>query len=179
MKKNTCAFRISVPAAALFLLCILLPSASADEGNRKHRHDHHHARMAGPNGGKVLHDVHPHAELFVTRDRKLQVTFLTGKGKATAPGKQSISVICGKRTSPTRMKFARKGNSFLSDKALPKGLLIPAVIQIRMSPKAKSTIIRLNLNLAECSGCDSLEYACLCDQHGHTHGKKPATGRKK
>lgn len=179
MKKNTCAFRISVPAAALFLLCILLPSASADEGNRKHRHDHDHARMAGPNGGKVLHDVHPHAELFVTKDRKLQVTFLTGKGKATAPGNQSISVICGKRTSPTRMKFARKGNSFLSDKALPKGLLIPTVIQIRMSPKTKSTIIRLNLNLAECSGCDSLEYACLCDHHEHTHGKKPATGGKK
>ena len=179
MKKNTCAFRISVPAAALFLLCIFLPSASADEGNKKHRHDHDHARMTGPNGGKVLHDVHPHAELFVTKDRKLQITFLTGKGKATAPGNQSISVICGKRTSPTRMKFARKGNSFLSDKALPKGLLIPTVIQIRMSPKTKSTIIRLNLNLAECSGCDSLEYACLCDHHGHTHGKKPATGGKK
>lgn len=174
--KKICAFRISVPVAAFFLLCTLLQSARADEGSGHH---HHHAAMAGPHGGKVLHDVHPHAELFVTRDRKLQITFLTGKGKATAPGKQSISVICGKRTSPTRMKFARKGNSFLSDKALPKGLLIPTVIQIRMSPKAKPTIIRMNLNLKPCSRCDSLEYACLCDQHRHTHGKKPSTGRKK
>jgi hypothetical protein len=88
-----------------------------------------------------------------------------------------MTVICGKRTSPTRMRFARKGNSFLSDKALPKGLRIPTVIQIKMAPGKKSTIIRLNLNLDNCSACDSLEYACVC--HHHEHKEKPAAKPKK
>ena len=68
-------------------------------------------------------------------------------------------------------------NSFLSDKALPKGLLIPTVIQIKMTPGEKSTIIRLNLNLEDCPDCDFLEYACVCEHHEHE--EKPAAKPKK
>ena len=167
-------FRKSALLAALCLGALVQPGWAGKEDKK---HDHDHARMAGPNGGRVLHEVHPHAELLVTKDRKLQITFLTAKGKATAPGEQTMTVICGKRTRPTRMSFARKGNSFLSDKALPKGLHIPTVIQVRMKPRGKSTIIRLNLNLEECSDCDALEYACVCDHHAHE--KKPAAKPKK
>ena len=168
------SFRRSTFLAALCLGALVQPGWAGKEDKK---HDHDHATMAGPNGGRVLHEVHPHAELLVTKDRKLQITFLTAKGKATAPGEQTMTVICGKRTRPTRMSFARKGNSFLSDKALPKGLHIPTVIQVRMKPRGKSTIIRLNLNLEECSDCDALEYACVCDHHAHE--KKPAAKPKK
>lgn len=134
--------------------------------------DHDHAKMVGPNKGKVLHEVHPHAELFVTKDRKLQFTFLTGKGKAAALGEQKIAVVCGKRAKPTRLKFTAKGNSLVSDVALPAGILIPTVIQIKMDPKKKPTIIRLNLNLEQCGDCDSLEYACVCHHHAHEKEKE-------
>lgn len=146
--------------------CLCAPFALAeDKKEHDHDHDHDHAKITGPNKGRILHEVDPHAELFVTKDRKLQVTFVDHDGKAIAPGEQSISVICGKRTAPTRMKFEKKGGSLLSDKALPDGMLIPTVLQIKMAPSAKSTVIRLNLNLEECPSCDSLEYACTCDHH--------------
>ena len=168
--------RRSTFLAALFLSALIQPGW-AGKDDKAHNHDHHHASKAGPNGGKVLHEVHPHAELLVTRDRKLQITFLTEKGKATAPGEQTVTVICGKRTRPTRMRFSRKGNSFVSDKSLPRGLRIPTVIQLRMKPGGKSTIIRLNLNLEKCSDCQALEYACVCPHHEHK--KTPAAKPKK
>ena len=177
--KNLPNIRISRRSAFLAALCLcaFIQPGWAEKGDKKHDHDHHHAKMVGPNGGRVLHEVHPHAELLVTKDRKLQLTFLTEKGKATVPGEQTMTVICGKRTSPTRMSFARKGNSFLSDKALPKGLRIPTVIQIKMAPGKKSTIIRLNLNLKDCPDCDFLEYACVCEHHEHE--EEPAARSKK
>lgn len=168
--------RIIVPAAATIaaLACLSLSNLQAAEKDDadKHDHDHDHAAMAGPNGGKVLHEVEPHAELFVTKDRKLQITFLKEDGKADKPGKQTISVICGKRNKPTRMKFAVKGTAFLSDKALPAGMHIPTVLQIKMTPEEKASIIRLNLNLEDCPTCDHLEYACTCDHHHEGDDKK-------
>lgn len=145
---------------------ILSPVAMAEKDD----HDHDHA-MAGPNGGRVLHEVNPHAELLVTKDRKLRVTFLNEKGKPIAAGNQSIAAVCGKRTAPTKMKFSKKGNSFLSDKPLPKGMNIPAVVQIRMKAGGKKTNIRLNLNLEQCPTCEYLEYACTCD-HSKDEKKK-------
>lgn len=162
---------VSSAAALAALACLSISNMKAAEDD-DHKHHHHHATMAGPNGGKVLHEVEPHAELLVTKDRKLQITFLNEGGKADAPGKQSISVICGKRAQPTRMKFALKGKSFLSDKTLPAGLNIPTVVQIKMGPKEKATIIRLNLNLKNCPTCKHLEYACICEHAHEEHDKK-------
>ena len=159
--------------AACYLSLAPLP---ADEKDHKHDHDHHHHDdLEGPNKGKILHEVDPHAELFVTKDRKLQITFLDHKGKAVAPKEQTISVICGKRTAPPRMSFAKKGSSFVSDKALPEGKNIPTVLQIKMKPDTKTTMNRFNLNLEDCPSCDVLEYACKCDHgddHDHKHEKK-------
>jgi len=149
---------------------LLAPIAVAEKDKHDHDHDHHHA-MAGPNGGRVLHDVDPHVELFVTKDRKIQITILSEEGKAVAPGDQSISVICGKRTAPTRMSFEKKDNSFISDKTLPAGMNIPTVVQIKMTADGKKETIRLNLNLEDCPTCDSLEYACTCD-HSEDEEKK-------
>lgn len=141
----------------------LSPLALADD---KKGHGHKHdKRVAGPNGGKVLFNVEPHAELFVRKDRKLQLTFLNDKLKPTALAKQSATGVCGKRTAPTRLKFAKSGNTLVSDKPLPKGKYIPTVIQIKGSD-GKKINVRINLNLIQCKTCDYLEYACTCD-HEH------------
>ncbi len=152
---------------------VLSPVATAED---KEKNEHKHEAKVGPNGGKVLHEVEPHAEFFVTKDRKIQVTFLNDDGKAIAPGAQTISVTCGKRSAPTRMKFAKKGTSFLSDKALPKGMKIPTVVQIKLTPKAKAKTIRFNLNLEDCPGCKYLEYACICP---HAEDDAPKKDKKK
>lgn len=142
----------------------LLQPTLADPGDHKH-HDHHkhhnHAAMAGPNGGKVMHEVHPHAELFVTKDRKLQITFLSNAGKATSPGRHTIKAICGKRTRPTRMSFTRKGYALLSEQPLPAGNKIPTAVQIGKGSGKKPVIIRLNLDLEKCPDCKKPKYACL------------------
>ena len=52
-----------------------------------------------------------HARQWATPPGKLQVTFLSEKGKPIAAGDQSIAVVCGKRSSPTKMKFTKKGKS--------------------------------------------------------------------
>lgn len=130
--------------ATLGILLSLQP-AQAHEDAKKHKHDHHHPKV-GPNGGQVLLQVHPHAELLITKERRVQITFLSSKGKPAPPGRQSITMICGKRTSPVRMRFTRKGSAFLSDKPLPSGTKVPAVIQFKMTPNAKPRIIRLNLD---------------------------------
>ena len=84
--KNLPRIRIFRKAPFLAALCLGALIQPGWTGNEDKKHDHRHARKAGPNGGRVLHEVHPHAELLVTKDRKLQITFLTAKGKATAPG---------------------------------------------------------------------------------------------
>jgi hypothetical protein len=159
------------PALFLITTLFLAPLAFADD-DEKHDHAAEHAQdrgdLIGPNEGKVLHEVEPHVELFVTKDRKLRFTFIDGDGKAVAPTDQKITVICGKRTSPTRLTFAKDKGSLLSDKPLPAGENIPTVIQIKTSPEAKTTMVRLNLNLEDCPTCDHLEYACTCD-HDHAH----------
>ena len=83
-------------------LCALLAPVvlnAAETGKAKDDHDHDHAehaghdhddkdhadheghdhakKVAGPNGGKVIMNVEPHFELFVTRERKIQISFLS------------------------------------------------------------------------------------------------------
>ncbi|MDA0765661.1 MAG: hypothetical protein O3A87_07115 [Verrucomicrobia bacterium] len=146
-------------ATALFLS----PSLMAEPAAKEKGTEHAHAEITGPNEGKILHEVEPHAELFVTKDRKVQITFLDDHGKAIAPAEQTIAVICGERANPTRLTLAKEGDSFLSDKPLPDGKNIPTVLQIKVKPDAKMVMIRLNLDLNDCGGCKHLEYACTCD----------------
>ena len=127
---------------ALLVSILLSPLAGA---HGKHGHGHGHDQR-GPNNGVVIHDVNPHVELVVTKDRKLQFTFLDGSlKKAVPPKQQSISVVCGKRLAPTRMSFVRQGNSFVSDRPLPAGSPIRTVIRFKMTKNAKVNVVRLNL----------------------------------
>lgn len=130
-----------------------------------HKHDEAGAKedsIKTPNGGKLLTSVEPHAELFVTEERKIQITFLDEDGKIIPVEEQSVSVICGDRQSPTRLSFAKNNGVLISENTLPDGDNIPAIIQIKSSSDAKKVTERINLNLAKCSTCENAEYACTC-----------------
>lgn len=150
--------------------------AAAHDADDHAGHDHDNP-APGPNKGKVFTNVEPHAEFFVTKDRKIQITFLDHDNKVVPVTGQSVKIICGSRSAPTQMTFEKKDNALVSTKPLPDGMLIPTVMQIKTTPDGKSVMTRFNLNLNPCPTCESLEYCCTCphggdekDPHaGHDH----------
>lgn len=149
-------------AAALAVAVMLVSPLRAEEG---HGHGDEHGQaevIAGPNGGRVLTGVEPHLEFFVTGDRKVKITVVDDHGKALPLGEQSVTVIGGDRLNPTRMSFKQDGNSLVSDKAWPAGNDFPVVVQIKVTPDAKTVFEKFNLNLNDCPECEYAEYACTC-----------------
>jgi len=155
MKSKTVAFAL---LASLFLSLTSVP-IFAHGGE-----DHSPKKSAGPNGGRVLNGIDPRAEFFVTSDRKVQITFLDDHGQAVAPAGQTVVVTSGKRSAPTSLNFAPVGNVLLSDDAIPAGNRVPTVVQITPS-NAKTVTSKFNVNLSTCSGCQLVEYACICEGH--------------
>ena len=168
-----------LPIAASAITLIAAPFAFADEHDHKdHDHDkkehkdhddhegHDHGKLAGPNGGRILTEAEPHLEFFIMKDRKVKITVVDDHGKALPLGKQEVSVIAGDRKNPIKMKFAKEGDSLISDKAFPEGNDFPVVVSIKTKPDAKKVRSKFNLNLRDCPTCDYLEYACTCD-HDH------------
>jgi hypothetical protein len=122
----------------------------------------HGKNVAGPNGGRLITAVSPHAEFLVTAERRVQITFIGEDGKAVAPAGQSVVVTAGERSAPTKLTFKEVGGILLSDQTLPEGNNFPAVVQIKTTPDAKAVAARFNVNLSICSGCSKAEYACTC-----------------
>lgn len=130
-------------------------------------HDHDHAGIEdGPNGGRLLTTVEPHLEFLVTEDRKVQISSITEDGEVQPIAKQSVKVIGGERSNPTRMKFEKQGDVLVSDIAFPQGNDFPVVVQIQPTADGDTVTEKFNLNLEDCPTCDNLEYACTCD-HAH------------
>ena len=119
-------------------------------------------KVAGPNGGRIIAAVDPRAEFFVLPDRKVQITFLDPAGKAIPPADQSVTVIAGERMSPTTLTFSRSGNTLRSNAALPSGDDVPAIVQIKATPKAKPVTEKFHVDLSKCGECKLAEYACIC-----------------
>jgi len=148
--------------------------AGAHDDHADHDHDHddhghdHAKKITGPNGGKVITEVEPHAEFFVTADRKVRITFLGDNNKAIAPGTQSVSVACGDRSNPTMLTLAKEayGNSLISSSALPAGNNFPTIVTFKATADAKPVYAKFTLNLSDCPSCKYKEYACTCD-HDH------------
>jgi len=136
---------------------------AADDG-----HGHSHAKKeAGPNGGRLITSIDPHAEFFVMPDRKVQITFVGADGKAIAPADQVVAVTTGDRSAPVKMTFAKSGDiALVSDQAVPDGNKLPVVVQIKLTPDAKAIVEKFTLDLSQCPGCVHAEYACTCD-HAH------------
>lgn len=158
-------------AALLSTAALSSPSALGEEkkNNPSEHSESEHAgtaKKAGPNGGRILSEVEPHAEFLVTKERKIQITFLDDDAKAITPASQIITVTTGSRSAPTQLTFEKTESGFLSTTALPEGMNLPAIVQVKSSPEAKTVIVRFSINLADCPECDSLEYACTCE-HEH------------
>jgi hypothetical protein len=148
-----------IPALLAFAL-IAVPAFSA--GN----HDHAHA-ITGPNKGRILTQLEPSTEFFVTAERKVRLTFVDDSGKAVAiPAGFSATLITGDRAAPTTLKFAVEGEgaaaTLLSVGALPDGRSMPAILRAQPAADAALKTIRFQLNLATCGECTRPEYACIC-----------------
>ncbi len=139
-----------------------------DHGNDAHAGHSHAEKVAGPNGGKIITNVEPHAEFFVTAERKVRITFLDDDNKAIAVANQSASIVCGDRSNPTTLTLAKEayGMSLVSDITLPAGNNFPTIVSIKTSPEAQPVRSKFALNLTDCPSCKYKEYACICD-HGH------------
>ncbi len=153
-----------------------------DHAKGEHKHEekgHDHAKkVAGPNGGKIITEVEPHAEFFVTKDRKIRITFLGKDNKAIAVADQKVSIICGDRKAPTKLSAKKEahGKSLLTEGKLPDGNNIPTIVTFKITPDGKKIRAKFSLNMSDCPNCDYLEYACTCDHgdakdehEGHNH----------
>jgi hypothetical protein len=156
---------------------LLIPFAFADEKEHDHKAadkhaEHHDHEIKAPNGGRVLHDVIPHAEFFITKERLVQITFLDDEGKPLADDAATVKAIGGERAKPTKFTFEKTKHGFLSKEKLPEGNLVPIVLMFKDSEGKAAKPIKFNVNMEQCPTCDFLEYACTCDHddhEGHDH----------
>lgn len=161
---------MKITNVTLTAMALLTPYLFAEKGHEGHDHSDHsegshdHAKkIAGPNKGRILTSTEPHAEFFVTPERKVKITFVDEDGKVLPINGQTVSAIGGDRAAPTRMVFKKDGNSLVSDKALPEGKLVPIIIQIKPAPDSDNVTEKFNVDFSDCSSCKHLEYACICD----------------
>lgn len=138
----------------------------------KHGEHEKHATKAGPNGGRMISNISPHAEFFVTKERKVQITFVGEDGKPTAPTDQTVTVTAGDRSKPTKLTFVKSGTTLLSEQTLPEGNDFPTVVQIRNGPTARPVLVKFNLNTSKCPTCEFAEYACTCEHGDEDHEDK-------
>jgi hypothetical protein len=144
-------------------LAIALLSSLTLQAGDNHSHE---KKVAGPNGGRILTTIEPHAEFFVTADRKVQITFVDDEGKAIAPAQQIVIVTTGERSAPVKMTFAKNNNVLVSDQSVPAGNNFPVVVQVKTTPDAKTLVEKFTLNFSNCPDCKLAEYACIC-AHAH------------
>ena len=124
--------------------------------------DHDHAaKEAGPNGGRLLTSIEPHAEFLVTADRKVQVSFLDADNKPTALAGQTVSVVAGDRSNPTTLTFKGSDTAFLSDNPLPEGDDYPIVVMLKTAD-GESVNEKFTMDFSDCPTCEYMEYACTC-----------------
>ena len=144
-------------------LAIAILSALTLHAGTNHSHE---KKVAGPNGGRILTSIEPHAEFLVTADRKVQITFVDDALKPIAPAAQVVTVTTGERSAPVKMSFAKTGDTLVSEQTVPEGNNFPVVVQIKTTPDAKASVEKFTLNLSNCPDCKYAEYACTCS---HTH----------
>lgn len=143
------------------ILALFTLTSALAVGVFAHSTGDHGERKAGPNGGRVLTSVTPHAEFWVMPDKKIQITFLNEKGEPVAPSGQVVTVTTGQRSSPVTLTFEQKDNALVSTKPLAADKQ-PAIVQIKSSANTKPMIERFTVDLSICSECKSPEYACTC-----------------
>lgn len=152
---------------SLFLvigLCCWIPAAQAADD-----HDHEHA--AGPRGGKLLENSAPHAEFFVEKDRTVSFAFYDEELKPVAAAKQQITVIAEAKSGRVRITFDKRDGKLVSKKKLPAGDGYRVVVLLKSKPGSKSENFRFEFHDEVCKECKRAEYACICEEGEHEHGK--------
>lgn len=164
---------MKITNVTLTAMALLTPYLFAEEKPKDehtgHDHDDHsekshdHAeKIVGPNEGRILTTTEPHAEFFVTPDRKVKITFIDTDGNTLPLNGQSVSAIGGDRAAPTRMSFEKEGEALVSDKPLPEGKNIPIILQIKPASEADNITEKFNVDFSDCPTCEHPEYACTC-----------------
>jgi len=162
---------MKITNVTLTAMALLTPFLFAGEKDHEgHDHDDHSkathdhvANIAGPNGGRVFTSTEPHFEFFVTKDRKIRLTFMDKDNKPAASEGATASAIGGERSAPTKMTFAKDGDTLISDKPLPDGINVPIILQVKSAADADNVTEKLNVDLSDCPTCKHPGYACTCD----------------
>lgn len=138
--------------------------------------DHHsHAKLVGPQGGKVLESTPLHAEFFVQPDQKISVTFYDDSMKKVPPSMQSVKVIIESKSEKKTIELEKAALAFVSKEPITSGDGYRVVVQIKNDPAAKPQNFRIDYITALCGGCKRAEYACTCEHaeggnhSGHKH----------
>ena len=119
--------------------------------------------VAGPKGGRLLDTAPLKAEFFVTKDRKVEVTFYDAALKPVAPGTQVVAITAEPKSGRTPIEVAPTAHGFASKAALPAaGEPYRVVVQVRATTEARPQNFRIDLNLDTCGECKHAEYACTC-----------------
>jgi hypothetical protein len=161
MNRKTYLNALLASAFALFAASSVNAEVKPDHSSHEHAYTEH-AKVKAPNGGRMIESVEPHIEFFVTEDRYVKITFVDHEGAAVPVTAQSAALIGGDRSAPTQLKFEKVEGQLVSTEALPVMAKMPIMLQIKMSPDAKTVRERFLLNMSDCSSCDYKEYACVC-----------------
>lgn len=117
---------------------------------------------AGPNGGKLVGTPPDQAEVIISDDGILAVTFLNAEKKPVEPGTRTVTVFAQLESGRQPVEMVAKDNAFVSTEPLPEPEGYVVVVQTRASADARPTNTRLNYEMHVCGGCDLKEYACTC-----------------
>jgi hypothetical protein len=118
--------------------------------------------VAGPKGGRLLESTPQKAEFFVTKDRKVELTFLDAALKPVSPGERTVTVFAEPKSGRVPVALEKTANGFISKTALPPNEPYRVVVQVREKPDARPQNFRVDLNLETCGECKHAEYACTC-----------------
>lgn len=121
--------------------------------------------VPGPNGGKVVGAAPAQAELLISPEGIVTITFLDADNQPAAPGARTASVFAQLDSGRKEILLESKGDALVSTEALPKPEGYTLVVQTRSAPDAKPTNTRVSYEMHVCGGCQLSEYACTCEEH--------------
>ena len=120
--------------------------------------------VGGPKGGRLLEVGSQKTEFFVTKDRKVEVTFYDAGLKPAALGAQVVAITVEPKSGRKTLEMEKTANGFISKTKLPESSEpYRVVVQLREKADAPPKNYRVDLNLETCGECKRAEYACTCD----------------
>jgi len=120
--------------------------------------------VGGPKGGRLLEVDGQKAEFFVTKDKKVEITYYDAALKPTSPGENVVAVTAEPKSGRAKVEMDKTPTGFISKAPVPEGAPYRVVVQMRAKADAKPQNYRVDLDLSNCGGCNRAEYACTCDE---------------